>query len=136
MEDSVFGKMEYRRGWKKIERLFLLGYYQTVVIRINCEPNVFPSEIQKKAYISFHGAIDSVCDKAIPRVVELLKGYFGNIITEESFKEFIKPMEVIFFQSGKYSILCDILDSEDQLAILVNDDDVVVADSSIIEFEI
>lgn len=141
MEDKIFGKMTFRVGWIKYESLTLWEQNYNIRIRTSSNKDEVPSEIQQKSYLSFKNNISEFCSQTFPLIEGYVKENTKEIrsaigdFSEEKIFSLIIPKEVLFFQNGKFAVLCDTKWSEVGMAILCTNGTYNVDDSYILEFE-
>lgn len=141
MEDAVFGLLTFNVGWIKEEKIHLWDKDWKLKIRTSSKKGELPSEIQQKAYLTFKSELELFSQQTLPLVKEYISSYsdeIGQLIGIARVGDplsVITPEEVLFFQNGKFALLCDTKWSEAGMAVLYDSGAFIVDDSYILEFE-
>ncbi len=141
MEDKVFGNLTFRVGWIKDEEIELWGKKYTVRVRTSSRKGDVPTEKQQKSYIHFKANLCNISFQTIPIVEKFVMSNEDKICDSIGLTKIdapfalVRPKEILFFQNGKYAIICDTVWSDVGMAILYDGDKCTVDESYILEFE-
>lgn len=131
--DKVFGEMEYKHRWYKVEMINIWHREYEVKIVASAYSGEQIEDIQREQYINFKENIENISETSKNLVVEYINNNLDEIknycedassIAEEGMLEkIVIPKTVMFDQSGEVVILCDCAWDEEHgigIAVLPN----------------
>ncbi|WP_312928991.1 hypothetical protein [Stutzerimonas nitrititolerans] len=108
LDDAVFGKMEYKHSWYKMQSIRWWGIQELdVKITAHAYTGKNITEQQRNAFIEYQREIEDIIVNSAPILRDSLHSIFDvNYTTEELFIE-LTPRTVLFLEDGDWGILFD-----------------------------
>lgn len=128
INDPVFGKMEVKHGWQKVENVQFWGKAVQVKVKATQYGNTTITEIQQKSYRTVIENLTIISEKAKNAVEKyinhnagVIKSSLPDVVLSDAVK-LVSLRSMIFFADGKYGFLfdCD-WDTEHGLAVTLPD---------------
>jgi hypothetical protein len=131
INDIVFGKMDYKYGWEKIEKINFWGKAISLRIVASAFDKHDINEKQRENYKYFTVSTDEVSKKSLEAVKKYLIDHRSEYKISENvddayIRKTLMPQTVVFQEDGSFGVLCDsIIDVENGIGVQVKPDYVV-----------